>query len=81
LPCGIKIKNMNKESQPVANEEFVIKKENIFPICGGCEQTINIDDPDIVYLHYEGKDYHEDCLKLDEAKKESPKETTIFKSK
>ena len=70
MPCGIKIKNMNKESQPVANEEFVIKKENIFPICGGCGQDVNVNDPELVYVKYKNETYHEDCLRMKIAKEE-----------
>ncbi len=65
------LKRPMKEQEP---------KENKLPICGGCEQSININDPELVYLRHKGKNYHEDCLKLEEAKT-FPKETIVFEDK
>jgi uncharacterized protein (DUF2225 family) len=53
---------LNKE------KEREVKKE--LPICGWCEQMININDPNLVYLRYKGKSYHEDCFKMKMAKEE-----------
>ena len=52
--------------------ERQFNKEKL-PICNGCEQTINVNDPEIVILRHKGKLYDEDCLKLGEAK-----ETIVF---
>jgi uncharacterized protein (DUF2225 family) len=51
-----------------------------FPVCGWCNQTININDPELVYMRYKGKAYHEDCLKMKLAKeKEKTPEEIIFR--
>jgi hypothetical protein len=62
---------LNKEKEKEAKKEL--------PICGWCEQTININDPDLVYLRYKEKSYHEDCFKMKMAKEDKTPEEIIFR--
>lgn len=69
-----------KRKRPM--KEFEPIKENKLPICAGCKQGINVNDPEIVYLRYKDKDYHEDCLRLNESKenkKDRTPEEIIFR--
>jgi hypothetical protein len=63
---------LNKEKEREAKKEF--------PVCNWCNQTIDIKNPDIVYLRYKGKSYHEDCFKMKMAKeREKTPEEIIFR--
>ena len=61
---------MNKEQESI--------KEKL-PICSGCEQIINVNNPNIVYLRYKKKLYHENCFRLKMAKEERTSEEIIFR--